>query len=221
MAPREKLNLGGDLDIEDGVAVDAASTKEDKASLLARLGAELAAVATDDAKATAKLNEIETVLKNIKVGDYPSLAESPAVQAFVQMMGGGLRPGEVKNRGTLAEVARDWTARDFAEQFSPKTFTPNESLPLTINGVTYYVRADEEVTLPEPFYGLYMEHKRALRQRETHENYMLGYSDQPPDPNYLVSESARVRAFSLSGPQPNPRARGTGPINTQEPADNG
>lgn len=174
-------------------------TTEDKASLLARLGAELAAVATDDAKATAKLNEIEAVLKGIKIEDYPSLAESPAVQAFVRMIGGdGLRPGETKNPGTVAELTREWTIRDFAS-FPVKTFTPNETIPLTVNGVTCYVFADQECSVPEPFYSVYQEHRRWMREGEKHKQYLLNKAAPPPDPNLLSDASARVRAYTQLG----------------------
>ncbi len=174
------------------------SAEEDKASLLARLGAELAAVASDDAKATAKLNEIERVLKGLKVEDFPKLAESEIVQTFARLIGGNLAPGETKNKGTLAETSREWTMRDLA-QFPTKTFTPNETLPLTWNGLTCYVFADQECTVPEPFYSVYMEHRKWQREGERHKRYMFDKNAPPPDPSLIDDGSARVRAYTQLG----------------------
>lgn len=183
-----------------------AKTKEESkpavdevAEQLKRLGAELMAAAEDVDTREAKLHEVEAFLGKLTVKDFPDLAESPVVQSFVQMLGGGdLQPGQTARRGTLAERTRDWTWRDL-DQFPKVMFTPRETIPLTWNGLSVQLVDDVEVTLPKPFHDIYQEHRRAIQQAARHEAYLMGKSDQPPDPNWLTDESARVRAWSIAG----------------------
>ena len=162
--------------------------------------AELFAKAATDVENRDKvLKEVEKTLSKIKLTDAPTLAESPIVQAFIKAMGlGDLNPGQVKAAGTLAERGRDWDWGD-VQTMPRKTFTPMENLPLTWNGLTVHVLAGEEYSLPEPFYNLYREHMYAVRQAQIHERWLMGVSDQPPDPNWISDESARVRANTLVG----------------------
>jgi len=164
--------------------------------------AELFAKAATDVENRDKvLKEVEKTLSKIKLTDAPTLAESPIVQAFVKAMGlGDLAPGQTRAPGTLAERSREWTMADVATM-PRKTFTPMESLPLTWNGLTVYVLAGEEYSLPEPFYNVWREHVYATRQAQLNEHYMLGQSNRPPDPNWLTDEVALVRATTLMGRQ--------------------
>jgi hypothetical protein len=185
---------------------------QDVAAQLAALAGKLSEAAEDEAAKAAALKEIEEFLGNIPMKNFPDLAESPAVQSFVRMLGvGDLRPGEVAKRGTLAERQRDWTMRDL-ETFKQVTLTPRETLTVTFNGLSVQFIDDQEITVPEPFANIYREHRKALEQAKVHEDYMLGYTDRAPDHNWVTSESATVRAFSQMGPRPDPRMRGIGPI---------
>jgi hypothetical protein len=78
-------------------------------------------------------------------------------------------------------------------------FTPNENLPLGWNGLTIQVRAEQETELPEPFYNVYKERKYALQQAVKNEAYLMGYSDEAPDPSWQTPEGAVVRALSVGG----------------------
>jgi hypothetical protein len=186
---------------------------------LADLAAKLQASADDKAKRSAVVAEAEEFLGNIPVKAFPDLAESPAIQSFVKLLGvGDLQPGEVRRPGTLAERVREWTEADLG-QFEMVTFEPRETLPLTWNGITIYVQDGVECTIPKPFADIYREHRRALEQKERHENYLLGYTNQPPDPNWISEDSATVRAWSQMGPPPDPRKRGVGPFSMNDGAE--
>jgi hypothetical protein len=174
--------------------------------------------ASDRANRPKILKEVEAQLAKLKIADFPDLADSPIVQAFVKSMGvGDLAPGQSRNRGTLAYIQREWTENDLA-QFPVKSFFADESLPITWQGIVRYTVAGEENILPEPFYDIWMEHKRAMKQAKIHEDYLLGYSNQPPHPNWNADSTARVRAFSQLGPHPDSRQRGIGPISLDEVA---
>jgi hypothetical protein len=195
--------------------VDEQEAPDEMAALLQQAAAQLAAAATDRENRSAALKDVEATLSKINLKDFPELAESPIVQAFLRAMGGeDLAPGEVRNRGTLAEREREWSPQDMA-RFPIKTFEPRETIPVTFNGLTYQLIDGQEVTVPEPIYTIYQEHRRALVEGKKHEEYLLGYSSVPPDPNWVAESSAKVRAFSQMGPTPDARKRGVGFIATE------
>jgi hypothetical protein len=183
---------------------------DEMTALLQQAAAQLARAADDRENRSVALKTVEATLSKISIKDFPGLAESPIVQAFLKAVGADdLAPGEVRNRGTLAERVRDWSPQDM-RQFPTKTFTPRETIPVTFNGLTYQLVDDQEVTVPEPIYTIYQEHRRALAQAKIHEDYLQGYSNVPPDANWMAESSAKVHAFSQMGPTPDARKRGTG-----------
>ena len=103
-----------------------------------------------------------------------------------------------RNAGTLAEQRRDWTIED-CRAFPKHMITPMESITLTWNGVQCHITAGEEVEIPEPFFDLYRDHLKALRNARQHEQWMLGKSDIAPDRNYLTDASMRVRGYTDLG----------------------
>jgi len=183
---------------------------DDVASQLRQLGQELVAVAGDSLARQAKLKEVENFLGKLRVADFPDLAESPVIQGFVKAFAdaGSLKPGQVRNRGTLAEFGRDWTWDDACREFEHVTFTPAVSVPITWNGVgPVYVQALQECSLPKPFYDIYRNHMYALRMKDVHQRYMMGQSDAPPDPNWYTDHTAKLRAQAqLKGPTGQPGA---------------
>ena len=197
-------------DKESKATADVKPEADELAAQLRRLGQELVDVADDSFARTAKLREVESFLGKLRVADFPDLAESPVIQGFVRMFADtvGLKPGETKNKGSLAEFGRDWTWDDVCRSFPSKVLIPIDSVPLTWNGVgPLYVRQGEEVSIPEPFYDLYREHVRALRQADIHMDYMMGRSDRPPDPAWFSDHTAKARAQSqMKGPTGQPGA---------------
>lgn len=159
----------------------------------------LAKAASDQANRSTILKEVESTLSRIKLIDFPDLAESPIIQGFIKAMGmGDLKPGETRARGTLAERTRDWEWIDL-RQFRPVSFIPAETTPLTFNGLTIDVTANEEITVPSCFYDIYRDRQRALRNANLHEHWLMGRSNTPPDSNWLTPEGAIVRAHSKQG----------------------
>lgn len=183
---------------EAQVVEEVVPSTDDVADQLRKLGAELQQAADDALARGAKLREVERFLGNLKVKDFPELAESPVVQSFIKLMGGGdLRPGQTKNPGTLAQIEREWTIRDVEEQFEKVMVMPFENIPITWNGLTIQLQARTPAMVPKPFYDIYMDHLKAQNMAKQHEDYLSGMSDRPPDANWLSDSSARVRAWSL------------------------
>ena len=183
----------------DEVVEMAPEENDEMAELLAQAAQTLGKAATDKRNRSVLLKEVEGTLSKIKLVDFPELAESPVVQAFIKAMGfDDLNPGEVRNRGTLAEIEREWTWKDMA-QFPRMKFIPNETITLTFNGLALQVIADRECEVPEPFYNIWKDHRKAIQEARQHEQYLLGFSDQPPDQNWLTVEGAEVRAWSTQG----------------------
>ena len=58
---------------------------KDVAAMATKLLGELQAVAEDEAAAEEKIAEVEEFLGSIRVADYPTLADSPIVQAFAEV----------------------------------------------------------------------------------------------------------------------------------------
>ena len=189
--------------------------------LLEQAAALLGKAAADRKNRDATLKELEATLSKLKLADFPELAESPIVAAFAKAMGqGDLTPGQVKNPGTLAQREREWSYKDLEDvkQFGKKTFTPNENLPVTWNGLTYYLQNDVEITVPEPIWNIYREHREAMKQAGINERYLMGVSDEAPHPNWQTDGSALVRAWSArKGPSGQSSGRlGTGLIRTED-----
>lgn len=58
-----------------------------------------------------------------------------------------------------------WTYRDMLERFQIISFIPDETLPLTWNGIKVQAIAGIEMHVPKPFFDIYTRHKLALRPR--------------------------------------------------------
>lgn len=185
--------------------------EDDVASQLAKLGAELSQVATNKAKRTAKLREVEAFLGRLKIEDFPELAESPIIQNFAKMLAPvNLRAGEVRNAGTLAEVRKEWNIEDCWREGSV-TFVPFETLPLIFNGVRVDVVARKETTIPRPHYEIYLNHLKAVDNGEQFKRW-LGGDPVAPDRNWMTPEAYRIRALGLV-------RMGVGPISLENPVE--
>lgn len=197
-------------DAEPVVAPEELPAADEVAEQLRALGAKLVAVADDKVEREGVTAQLRRLLGSLKVADFPSLAEDPTIQGFAQMVAdaAGQRPGEVRNRGTLLETAKEWTQRDM-EQFPKVTFEPRETVVVGFNGLLYQLVDGVQATVPEPVYTIYQNHRQAVKDAQAHEDYLLGYTDKAPR-HLLTDESVRVRAFSQLGPRPDPRMRGVG-----------
>ena len=57
-----------------------------------------------------------------------------------------------------------WTYKDQERVYGICTFTPEETIPVTISGVTVQLIADVQITCPCCFRDIYLEHRRKMRQ---------------------------------------------------------
>ena len=73
---------------------------------------------------------------------------------------GERRPGKTV-RGTKTA----WTYNDMLERFPVVSFIPDETLPLTYQGVKHYCHAGIESHVPKPFYDIYNRRKRELQPK--------------------------------------------------------
>lgn len=62
------------------------------------------------------------------------------------------------------------TMIDVKKMFPEVTFVPDESLPVSFNGVKVHLRSGEEITVPSIFKGIYDDHRRAMRQAANNPN---------------------------------------------------
>lgn len=191
---------------KEEVVEEVQSQEADESTLALQRAAELLGkAATDKKNQGTLLKEVEAALSKVRMIDFPQLAESPVIQSFLHAVGvGDLKPGEVANRGTLAEREREWTWRDVNDQVRAGKmrlvkFIPYDNLNLTWNGLQLHVCGGDEVEVPDCFYDIYKEHQKARKEGEKNMQYLLGHSDAPPHPDWQTPEGAMVRAWSLNG----------------------
>jgi len=77
----------------------------------------------------------------------------------------GAKPGDVVNGFKVA-----WTYDQMLKNFPIVTFTPEETVPLTWNGVKVQALAMVEMHVPEPFKEIYDRHRREINKRLTLNN---------------------------------------------------
>ncbi len=182
------------------VETEVQEAPDETTALLLQAAEQLAAAAAVRGDRSKVLKDVEATLSKIRVGDMPELADSPVVQAFLKAIGvSDLKPGETKNRGTLAHREREWSWDDAWREFEHVKFMPAVTVPITWNGVgPVQLVMGDEITLPTPFYDIYREHMYALKQKDRNINWLMAKSDLPPDPNWITDTSARIRAESAT-----------------------
>ncbi len=175
---------------------------DEETKALEEAAALMAKAASDRANRKQLLSGVEAALSKVRMIDFPDLIDSPIVQSFISAMGyGDLQPGQTRNRGTLAEIHRDWTWKDLQKMVTEGTmplrrFTPNESLTLIWQGLELRVIEDTECEVPACFHDIYLDRQKAKRNAVTNEHYLLGISDVPPPDMYHSASSAKVRAWA-------------------------
>ena len=79
----------------------------------------------------------------------------------------GRQPGEIVDRGKPSEHKEPWNLADIEKAFPQITFTPEETIPVTFQGHTWYLQTDNTVTVPSVIKGIYDEHRRLNRRTPT------------------------------------------------------
>jgi hypothetical protein len=158
-----------------------------------------------NASGRAIVRKIEAILTEIgSNADYRQLAESEAIQDFVaklsevRSLDQDIQPGQIMNPKSPLATKRPWTWGDL-KGCETKTFIPNETLPVTWNGLTVYLNADVETTIPIYHYETYMEHRRLTRTGREHAEYLAHQRAHVSDPSMITAESARIRGAATAG----------------------
>ena len=72
-------------------------------------------------------------------------------------------PGTIIDRNKLTARKVPWTLHSLLEVFGEVTFTPEETMPVNVNGVRVILEADKPFTGPACFKGVYDESRKARR----------------------------------------------------------
>ena len=76
-------------------------------------------------------------------------------------------PGEIIRHGKGWRKI-PYTMKDLRERDGEVTFIPEENIPVTVEGQTIYMAADQEITVPKCFYSVYLEHRQRDRAMSRH-----------------------------------------------------
>jgi hypothetical protein len=170
---------------------------------LMRLATALADAASKKADQAKALADVEAFLGRLKPGDYPDLAASPVVQAFVEQLAERKAadrpddpPGTIYNRGTLAESKKDWQVGDLVpEKGWPWVYDyePSVSEVVIWNGVHAVFTEGVPWSGPKLFVDQLNESRRATRLAREHAEYLMRMRNTISDPSLHDSGTARVR----------------------------
>jgi len=112
----------------------------------------------------------------------------------------GVPPGTIlqagKNeRGDPIIYKKRWARGDMERMYPRVTFTPQWSVPVTVNGITYSLESGVETTVPSIIKDVY-----ESRMRIQHMDYAAAYPAPNPNKVYEINEAARrqpgTRVFS-------------------------
>jgi hypothetical protein len=191
---------------------------------LKRLGTALLESGGGRAERNKTLAELEAVLVKLSPRDYPELAENPVIQQFLEVMAERKAeasddpPGTIYNAGTLAATKKRWQWRDLA-RFPVVTFTPNETIPVTFQGLTLMLIADTEMAVPSIFKDIYDERRRGHETAREHAAFLFRQRDQidptRADPSVVGYSSGLVRGHGMGRDGYRPGA-GAFPIGAEE-----
>ena len=74
------------------------------------------------------------------------------------------RESERKPGMTIRGGKVPWTPGDVERSFPKVTFVPEESIPVSFNGVRYFLREGEENTVPSCIKAIYDDHRKRERR---------------------------------------------------------
>lgn len=86
-----------------------------------------------------------------------------AKEAVEELPVGNQAPGTIIDRNKLTARKAPWTLHSLKDFYGEVTFTPEETMPVTVNGVRVVLEADKPFTGPACFQGVYEECRRLRR----------------------------------------------------------
>jgi hypothetical protein len=105
--------------------------------------------------------EVEQALRAVPAGVAAQVleeAEDKVEQRAIDEK--NTKPGQVVNG-----FKRAWTMKECEAAFPVKVFMPEETVPLTWNGLRVQAIAGVQMAVPECFYDIYVKHREALRKK--------------------------------------------------------
>lgn len=180
----------------------------DLGALLAGLGAAIQKEGVNKQERARAIEQVEGLIGQLDPKDYPELAKSPAMQAFLEVLAEHKAesapatdpPGTIyRDKNGIAVSKKPWTLRDCYEQYLLVEFTPLESKLVLFAGVPWYFVAEETVRVPKIFVDTYLESRRQTRVAYEHAQYLFKKGDRLSDPTVLTPVTARVRASGDGG----------------------
>ena len=103
--------------------------------------------------------------------------------------------GKDQSTGQPIYRKKPWTRRDVETKYPKVTFTPNWSVPITFQNVSYQLEAGKETEVPSIIRDIYVD-----RMKIQHMDYASLFPAPSPDTVYRINEAARkapgTRVFS-------------------------
>jgi len=199
--------------------------------VFAQLAAALSDVGKGREARNAKLAEVDRVLGSLDPREYPGLHDNPVVQKFIEVMTERVAelhpddpPGTIYDRGQPNEKKKPWQWRDVWKAFPAPgggegdietvEVTPNETMPLTWNGLKIVIVADTQQWIPRPHYEVYQEVRRGRETARQHAAMMFHQRDRITgiaDPSVASENTGRVRGRGMGKEGYRPGAGGFNP----------
>ena len=113
------------------------------------------------ARAKRVKKQLERTIKSVPVSDLKQIVEeiSSGADERIQNESGDRQPGRiVDGQKTI------YTYADLVHMFPLVKFTPEETIPLSFNGVRVQAFNGIEMTVPQCYKDIYDQHKRELRK---------------------------------------------------------
>ena len=101
-------------------------------------------------------------MNKAKLKDAKKALEIALEEDTIQNIGDA-QPGMIVGKGTGHPMKVPYTLNKLKDLFPEVTFTPEETIPVTYQGVKIQLIADREITVPEPFKGIYDDYRKAKR----------------------------------------------------------
>ena len=73
-------------------------------------------------------------------------------------------PGMILDAGKLTTHKLPYKRSDLERIYPMLTFTPEETIPITLQGITYQLEADKPITVPSAIKDIYDNYRKSRRQ---------------------------------------------------------
>jgi hypothetical protein len=188
------------------------------------------AAAGDEEKTNEAVRAFFELTESLSPDASKRLFSRPEVRAFFEVASDNEPapasrddpPGTIYTKLTGGEripfTKKPWTWRD-AWKMPTKTWEPSITETLGFQGLLVTVWAQQEVTLPEVFYGIYHDSLKQRRIAQEHAAWLFKKRDTLSDPSITTEGGRRARGIANHDGKVNIFAPGAGPIGPRVPGD--